>query len=376
MKRFLAVFLMLAILLTVTANAATTGWKKEGNVWTYVKADGTQATDEWIKDGGKWYYFIGTAMAQDQIFLDGSKWYAADASGAMIANLWFNDVYTYSGETYSDWYYAGADGALVRGWKKIDGKWYFFANWYEEEAPFMVGGDWIYDEDYKQYYAFKPNGEMIVGWGQPLLGSKYWDQTDKDWVTSWVYGNADGSLAQGWKKIDGKWYYFYKGWPFMARNTTVWFEKGEDKYDIYGFNGSGAMIENAWFKEPDGGNGSGPWYYFGADGLAKKGWFQDKGKWYYLDPDYGYMWQWGFATMSDGNTYYLDKNTGAMKTGWLQDGDYWFFFKDSGAMAKKEWVKSGSKWYYLKEDGGMAANETLIIDGKEYKFDKDGAWIP
>ena len=109
--------------------------------------------------------------------------------------------------------------------------------------------------------------------------------------------------------------------------------------------------------------------------MAKKGWFQDKGKWYYLDPDYGYMWQWGFATMSDGNTYYLDKNTGAMKTGWLQDGDYWFFFKDSGAMAKKEWVKSGSKWYYLKEGGVMAANETLVIDGKEYKFDANGAWI-
>ena len=41
------------------ANAATTGWKKEGNVWTYVKADGTEAQAPVVvreddREGGPW----------------------------------------------------------------------------------------------------------------------------------------------------------------------------------------------------------------------------------------------------------------------------------------------------------------------------------
>ena len=160
----------------------------------------------------------------------------------------------------------------------------------------------------------------------------------------------------------------------MASGTTVWFKQANGKYDIYGFNKSGAMVENGWLEEKYE-NGS-DWYYLGADGLAKKGWFQDKGKWYYLDPDYAIMWHGGFVPMSDGKIYYLDKTSGAMKTGWLQDGDNWFYFKDSGAMAVKEWVKSGSAWYYLKEDGKMAKDEILTIDGKPYKFDANGVWVP
>ena len=386
MKRFLAVFLMLAILLTgltVTANAATTGWKKEGEVWTYIKADGTLATNEWIKDAGKWYYFIGTAMAQNQIFNDGKNWYAADKTGAMIANGWFGDPWEgtrWDGTKFTGttWYYAGADGALVRGWKKIDKIWYYFCE-DKETDPYMYS-----DGYYKingSFYAFKHSGEMIVGWGQPWIANPWNTSIDTDWV----YANADGSLAQGWKKIDGKWYFFPPDWPYMVRNSIEWIKDG--KYDwesenptVYGFDKSGAMVENGWFRPSyqydDGTVEYGNWFYFGKDGAAKKGWFQDKGTWYYLDPTYAYMWQWGFATMSDGNTYYLDKKTGAMKTGWLQEDGNWYYFNNNGAMVRKDWVKSGAKWYWLQEDGVMFKDGTLTIDGKEYKFDKDGAWIP
>ena len=374
---------MLAILLTgltVTANAAETGWvKKDGN-WYYFKADGTMVTSDWVQTSGKWYY-LGEdgVMKANEVFTDGKKWYAADKNGAMVANGWFEEKNGDDDWSYSEWYYAGADGALVKGWKLIGKKWYCFEDWADAEVdykPWMAQGTiWTFK---KTSYAFKPSGEMIVGWGQPFLGSQWYDQSNTEWVTNWVYANADGSLVEGWKKIDGKWYYLY---PIMMRNGVLPFDEkgeigyGEKKTDFYGFNASGAMIENAWYKEPDSGNSGGGWYYFGADGAAKKGWFQDKGKWYYLHEKYGYM-ETGLIPMSDGKVYYLDETTGAMATGWKQIDNIWYYFKDSGAMTVKEWVKSGSAWYYLKEDGQMAKDEILTIDGKPYKFDANGVWVP
>ena len=368
---------MLAILLTgltVTANAAETGWvKKDGN-WYYFKADGTMVTSDWVQTSGKWYY-LGEdgVMKANEVFNDGKNWYAVDKSGAMISNGWFEEKYE---DNFSYWYYAGADGALVRGWKQIGKIWYYFGyeDW-PEGAPWMKA-DGVYFIN-KKYYAFKHSGEMIVGWGQPWITK--WDDD------SWVYANADGSLVTDtWKKIDGKWYYFWglaivRDWvvPFVDGQP----EWGNEKATIYGFNKSGAMVENGWYKdvvyyqdEEGVEYTEDEWYYFGKDGAAVKGWLKDGGKWYYLDAKWAAM-RTEWLTMDDGTEYYLDKDTGAMKTGWQQIDDVWYYFKESGAMVKSDWVKSGSKWYYLKDNGEMAKSETLEIKGKKYTFGADGAWI-
>ena len=388
MKRFLAVFLMLAILLTgltVTANAAETGWvKKDGN-WYYYKADGTMVTSDWVKTSGKWYYLgADGVMKQDEVFEDekAGKYYAADADGAMIANIWFaedhEEVYEDTKYSWTDWYYAGADGVLVRGWKQIGKVWYYFSE-YEGYEPYMYSDGAAPINN--KWYAFKHSGEMIVGWGQPRIDDP-WSSTPD---TNWVYANADGSLVEGWKKIDGKWYYFSSdfgyGEPIMVRDYVLPFKDGKIDWGwesnnptVYGFNKSGAMVENSWFLWKYPYSEESYWFYFGKDGAAKKGWFQDKGKWYYLSDFDGSMLT-GWITMDDGTKYYLDKDTGAMKTGWQQIDDIWYYFKESGAMLKSDWVKSGSKWYYLKDNGEMAKSETLEIKGKKYTFGADGAWI-
>ena len=297
-----------------------------------------------------------------------------------ISNL--KEVYDV-GETYSKWYYAGADGALVKGWKQIGGKWYYFFGTQKTDKdwddPYMMTGIWdTYDEakdewvswfDNGIYYGFKDSGEMIVGWGQ--LGKPGTDGT-------WVYGNSDGSLLRKtWKKIGGKWYYF-GWWGNMFRNGRRYTYDENDK-NLYLFDKSGALVENGWFRESwkdeSGAVEYGDWFYGGKDGVVQKGWLKDKGNWYYLDAEDGWMWT-GWAPMDDGKMYYLDETTGAMVTGWKQIGDIWHFFKDSGAMAVKEWVQSGSAWYYLKEDGWMAKDEILTIDGKPYRFDANGVWVP
>ena len=383
MKRILAVLLMLAILLcgmTVTASAASP-WKiDENGKYTYTKADGTLATDEWIKDSGFWYYFSGTEMVADEVLKIDDKYYAFGASGAMASNGWFEKKWVYEDSSGSTWYYAGADGALIKGWKLIGGKWYYFYGAQKMDKDWMpamaTGMSFVWDEgtgdyisifDNGKFYGFKPSGEMIVGWGQ--LG--------KTADSAWVYGNKDGSCdIKCWKKIDGKWYYFDDtGW--MYSNGPMMTYDVNDR-NFYLFNKSGALVQNGWYrpswKQEDGTIHWGPWYYGDANGVLKKGWVKDGGKWYYLDDDNYEMYENRLALMSDGKVYGF-KATGEMAVGWWQYEDDWYYFSTSGAMVEKQWVQTGAKWYYLKDGGVMAKSETLTIDGKEYTFGADGAWV-
>ncbi len=98
------------------------------------------------------------------------------------------------------------------------------------------------------------------------------------------------------------------------------------------------------------------WCVEDASGNILKGWYEDKGKWYYLK-DNGIM-ATGWIKDKDGRWYYLDSN-GAMQTGWLQDKGKWYYLNT---------VSNGYK-------GEMYSNGSYDIDGKTYKFDSSGAWI-
>ena len=36
-----------------------------------------------------------------------------------------------------------------------------------------------------------------------------------------------------------------------------------------------------------------------------------------------------------------------MQTGWLQDGDKWYYLENSGAMKASQWFQVDGKWYYV-----------------------------
>ena len=257
------------------------------------------------------------------------------------------------------WTYTKADGTLAQNeWIRDGGNWYYF-NGTEmlENIKWKINGVW---------YAFNGNGVMASsGWTQCR---SYYSLPD----LQWFYANADGSLVTGWKKISGKWYYF---WPAMAWDSVIWFNKagvqdwGAEDPDIYAFDVNGAMITNAWFRDF-----TKSWYYLGNDGRAVKGWIRDGGKWYYLDSKTGLMYCGSMYRMSNGKVYGFSTN-GDMVTGWYQyDGD-WYYFRDSGSRMENEWVLDGGKWYYLKNDGRMARNEKLTIKGKDYSFGEHGEWL-
>lgn len=103
------------------------------------------------------------------------------------------------------------------------------------------------------------------------------------------------------------------------------------------------------------------WMYFGTDGNVKNGWFTVNGKSYYSEEkrDYEDRTKDTYFILTDswapdqyGNLIYYVGADGAMKTGWFQLSDGY--------------------WYYSDASGKNQRSTT--IDGK-YKLDFKGRWI-
>lgn len=73
----------------------------------------------WQEEEGYWRFYLGDTgeCVRNTWYLDSDgRWYWFDGAGHMVSNTW----YQYKG----DWYYLGADGAMVKGRQTINGKWY------------------------------------------------------------------------------------------------------------------------------------------------------------------------------------------------------------------------------------------------------------
>ena len=227
-------------------------------------------------------------------------------------------------------------------------------------------------DDYYQidgkWYWFKKSGEMVQGWYQP-----YGDRSELSAL--WIYADPQsGVLATNWKLIDKKWYYFgpWDDWGFASFDMIE--PIGQDgAYDYYAFNKDCSMVSNSWFQYTWFESATPDWYYLGADGKAVKGWKQIGGNWYFFDPEYASMWV-GPATIK--GVDYRFAPSGAMITGWYKEDSDWYYYKDSGAMAKNEWLQINGKWYYFDADGKMLSNGTYVFtDKKQYTFDANGVWV-
>ncbi len=227
---------------------------------------------------------------------------------------------------------------------------------------------------------------------------------------------ADETVAAGWLKIDGCWYYYENGEPYHGwlKSGSYWYYLGTDgKMQTgwkkigstwYYFKGSGIM-QTGWQQI------SGKWYYFKGSGAMQTGWQQISGKWYYFDSSGAMLTGWQqvggnqyyfkeTGAMQTGwlqidNTWYYLGSNGAMQTGWQQISDSWYYFHSNGTMAADEWVngywinakgkwtypykaswkKNANGWWYGDDSGWYAKNTTIIIDGKSYSFDVRGYMI-
>lgn len=138
-----------------------------------------------------------------------------------------------------------------------------------------------------------------------------------------------------WHQYEGNWYYFeigskgvpYKGWL-------------NDQGHLYYLDPSTGAMKTRWLYL--GGN----WYFLNNSGELRTGWLKDGDAWYYLDRQSGTMVT-GWKEI-DGKRYFFDQK-GVMKTGWFLVDGQWFYSEGSGAM-RTGWLKSGVTWYYLDEN--------------------------
>lgn len=75
----------------------------------------------------------------------------------------------------------------------------------------------------------------------------------------------------------------------------------------------------------------------------------------------------------DGDWYYFDPQTSAMRTGWIEADGKWYYTDTESGKMKTGWFKDESETsYYFYEDGSMAAN--AWVDG--FWLNADGSWDP
>ncbi|MBO4242772.1 MAG: hypothetical protein J5883_05795, partial [Clostridiales bacterium] len=242
-------------------------------------------------------------------------------------------------------WYRDSAGNECKGWKKIDGKWYYF----DTDNGGMKNG--LIEINGKTYYLDDFSGYMRTGWvGYPT-----------EWgITNWRYFGSDGAMKLGWFKVKDKWYYAEDNGSDVYKGFICGYGFHYIDGNYYFFNVDGSMYTGWYCKD-------GYWFYFGSDGVETHGWKQISGKWYYFSYD-GLM-QTGWQKIK--NKWYYFETSGAMVTGWKKIGKKWYYFQDSGAM-KTGWLKDNGKWYYLDSTGSMLVNVTSRINGKNYHFDTSG----
>ena len=297
-----------------------------------------------------------------------------------------------------------ADDADSEGWQFVqeNGRTYYKKGDIKEKAWRVIDG--------KTYYFDHVSGEMVVGWQYipfPSKGSTIGPYPNGLRLESmpmprWYYFNQDGVLQEfvgkqvleaktatnvnkhhgeqynspaekrvyyfedqrsyhtlktGWVHDEGHWYYLLKDGGFDSRINRL--TVGE--------------LARGWVKDfpltyDEDKLKAAPWYYLDpTTGIMQTGWQYLGNKWYYLRSSGAMATGW----YQDGSTwYYLDAENGDMKTGWQNLGNKWYYLRSSGAMATG-WFQVGSKWYYAYGSGALAVNTT--VDG--YSVNYNGEWI-
>lgn len=151
-----------------------------------------------------------------------------------------------------------------------------------------------------------------------------------------------------------------------------------DNGTFYYVNADG-NVKTGWVNDQN------HWYFVNNDATCKQGWYKYYGKWYYLDANdetYPSSAVTNQAKEINGIKYHFDEN-GAIKTGWINDDDHWYFY-DENASLVSGWYKYYGKWYYLDANDeaypyAAITNQVREINGVKYTFDENGAiktgWI-
>ncbi|MFS9104635.1 glucosyl transferase [Streptococcus salivarius] len=295
----------------------------------------------------KFYDKNSGALVKGQYFSHDGKWYYADAEGNILKGSQTIDgvhvYFDYNGvqakDTVLDGYYydkdTGARKELPRDqFIKIgDDLYYFSSN--GRTGSISVNG--------KDYYV-EQNGRVLRGSFNIYQNPPYYDDETGEAVEktgfvksrgSWFY-LENGKKVAGFKKIDGKLYYFSAN-PMNKYETNEqvrgklvgpkfyisFLSRAEDNPTYYFDAETGAAVTNQFVYA------DGHWYYFGNDGKALL-----------------------FDQVINGQHLYFDYQGKQIKGNFVTD-------------------YKGTR-YYDENSGELVTNQTRTINGVTYHFDENG----
>ena len=173
-------------------------------------ADACASTDggNWVKDGAGWWYACagGKGYLKDGWFTINGSEYLFGPSGYMATG--------FLKRVDGQWVYANESGALVGGWVRDGGSWYYL-----DPATKVMKTGWVADGG--SWYYLTSSGAMAIGWVQ-VDGS-------------WYYLSGSGTMATGWIKVGGLWYYLGPDGAMLTGTQVI---NGR----TYVFDGSGVWV--------------------------------------------------------------------------------------------------------------------------------------
>ena len=354
--------------------------------WYYVNAEGKILKGEQTIDGVQVNFDSYSGIQTKGGFVDSngrviskenyntyerpSKFYDKN-SGALVKGQYFNHN--------GNWYYADAEGNILKGSQTIDGVHVYFDS-YGVQAKDAIAEGYYYDKDSGARHE-APRKQFIKAGGKLY------------------YLDDDNKISSGYKKIDGK-DYFITGYGEVLRG-----EFGPYGYEPYYDSETGAAVRQRGFVK-SGRN----WYYLDDEGNKVLGLAKIDGNLYYFSNPVATKYRMGEQVKGelvkpysffnynrspyDNPVYYFDAETGAAVTNqFVYTDGHWYYFGNDGKALLFDQVINGQHLYfdyegkqvkgdfvtdykgtryYDENSGELVTNQTRTINGVTYHFDENG----
>lgn len=123
-------------------------------------------------------------------------------------------------------------------------------------------------------------------------------------------------------------------------------------------------------------NGSTWRYDIPYDGETWEGWTGGGDTWRYQHKDGTYATGWAFLKWSGGENWFLFDSDGICLHGWHKVNGYWYWLDPETCAMQTGWLDYNGRKCYLepeagKNQGHAYMSETAVIDGKTYRFDSN-----
>lgn len=298
---------------------------------------------------------------------------------AAVAMIVAMSVTAFAGEWGSKdgkWYYKIENGKYYTGCKKtIDGKTYAFDQdgWmitgFTDESLNPINGT-DYNAAFASTFYFDPDGAMHKGWlkvdktGAPSNYDSYkelWFYYDKDNGKKYACTNGENYVA---KTIDGTKYGFDENGVMLEGWGTSTDDKSAYTVDGKALTGWQQLVPSENMSETDHAAGTKRWFYFDAKGVAVKDGCKKVGDNYYLFNEYGVLVT-GLKSTSAGSV------TSTTYSDWSSVGssseDDWLSLIDHNSY-------SGSNVYYFTLYGRQKGSQTIDFGGVNHTlyFNENG----